>query len=152
MKYSRIRQKYNSLFFIILTVLLIFLFVTDLTVGSVDISLKDVADFLSGQEIAASKILQNFRLPKACAAVFAGISLSVAGLQMQTVFRNPLADPYVLGVSSGAGLGVALFTMGISSFAVIEPLKNAGIYLAALAGSAAVLSLIMIVSTKVKDV
>ena len=62
-----------------------------------------------------SEILLNFRLPKALTAIIAGASLSVAGLMMQTLFRNPLADPYILGVSSGASLGVALITMASAS-------------------------------------
>jgi iron complex transport system permease protein len=124
----------------------------DLTVGSVDLSLKDIWDSFFGKEINASKILYKFRLPKACVAVFTGVSLSVAGLQMQTIFRNPLADPYVLGVSSGAGLGVALFIMGASSFAVVESLRNLGTYAAALSGSSIVLILILLVSTRVKDI
>ncbi|MDR1594002.1 MAG: iron ABC transporter permease [Prevotellaceae bacterium] len=146
------RQKYNPLFFTTLGCLLTALFILDLTVGSVDISLKDIRDSLFGEDIAASKILYRFRLPKACVAVFTGVSLSVAGLQMQTIFRNPLADPYVLGVSSGAGLGVALFIMGASSFAVVESLRDLGTYVAALGGSSIVLILILLVSTRVKDV
>jgi iron complex transport system permease protein len=146
-------HKYNSLFFTLLACLLAALFVTDLSVGSVDISLKDIVDSLFGKEEAnASKILYRFRLPKACVAVFTGVALSVSGLQMQTVFRNPLADPYVLGVSSGAGLGVALFIMGASSLAIVESLRDLGTYAAALAGSSMVLILILLVSARVKDV
>jgi iron complex transport system permease protein len=146
------RQKYNPLFFTLLGCLLTALFVTDLMVGSVDISLKDIYDSFFGEETDASKILYRFRLPKACVAVFTGISLSVAGLQMQTIFRNPLADPYVLGVSSGAGLGVALFIMGASSFAIVESLRDIGTYVAALGGSSIVLILVLLVSLRVKNV
>ncbi|MDR2027251.1 MAG: iron ABC transporter permease [Prevotellaceae bacterium] len=144
--------KYNSLFFTLLGCLLAVLFITDLTVGSVEVSLKDICDSFFGEATGASKILYRFRLPKACVAVFTGVSLSVAGLQMQTVFRNPLADPYVLGVSSGAGLGVALFIMGASSWAVMERLRDLGTYAAALGGSSLVLTLILLVSVRVKDV
>jgi iron complex transport system permease protein len=145
-------HKYNSLFFASLACLLAALFVTDLLTGSVDISLKDIMDSFFGKKTGVSTILYSFRLPKACAAVFTGVALSVSGLQMQTVFRNPLADPYVLGVSSGAGLGVALFIMGASSFAFIESLRNFGTYAAALAGSSMALALILFVSARVKDV
>jgi iron complex transport system permease protein len=145
-------NKYNPLFFTLLGCLLATLFIVDLTIGSVELSLKDVWDSFAGEETNVSKILYKFRLPKACVAVFAGISLSVSGLQMQTVFRNPLADPYVLGVSSGAGLGVALFIMGASSFAVIGSLHDLGTYAAALCGSSVVLVLILLVSVRVKDV
>jgi iron complex transport system permease protein len=144
--------KYNPLFFALLSCLLAILFITDLTVGSFDLSLKDVWASFFGEEVNASKILYRFRLPKACVAIFTGISLSVAGLQMQTIFRNPLADPYVLGVSSGAGLGVALFIMGASSFVVMESLRDLGTYVAALGGSSIVLILILLVSSRVKDV
>ncbi|MDR1130374.1 MAG: iron ABC transporter permease, partial [Prevotellaceae bacterium] len=145
-------HRYNSLFFTLLACLLAVLFLTDLAVGSVDISLKEIIDSLFGKEVNASKILYRFRLPKACVAVFTGVALSVSGLQMQTIFRNPLADPYVLGVSSGAGLGVALFIMGASSFAIVESLRDLGTYAAALAGSSTVLILILIVSSRIKDV
>ncbi|MDR2383174.1 MAG: iron ABC transporter permease [Prevotellaceae bacterium] len=144
-------SKYNPLFFTALGCLLAILFVVDLTVGSVELSLKEVWDSLFGEETAASKIVYKFRLPKACVAVFTGVSLSVAGLQMQTIFRNPLADPYVLGVSSGAGLGVALFIMGASSFTIMESLRDLGTYAAALGGSSMVLILILLVSSRVKD-
>jgi iron complex transport system permease protein len=131
---------------------MVVLFISDLLVGFVELSLSDVFASLFGEEVNATKILYKFRLPKSCVAVFTGVSLSVAGLQMQTIFRNPLADPYVLGVSSGAGLGVALFIMGVSSFTIIEPLRSAGTYMAALGGSASVMVLILLVSSRVKDV
>jgi iron complex transport system permease protein len=146
------QSKYNPLFFTALGCLLAILFIVDLTVGSVELSLKEIWDSLFGEETNASKIVYKFRLPKACVAVFTGVSLSVAGLQMQTIFRNPLADPYVLGISSGAGLGMALFIMGASSFAIMESLRDLGTYAAALGGSSIVLILILLVSSRVKDV
>jgi iron complex transport system permease protein len=149
---SRRTTKYNPPLFVSLGCLMTALFAVDLMVGSVDVSLNDVWNSLFGTPTDVAEILYRFRLPKACVAVFTGISLSVAGLQMQTVFRNPLADPYVLGVSSGAGLGVALFIMGASSFAVIEPLRDVGTYAAALGGSSIVLILILLVSSRVKNV
>ncbi|MDR0385417.1 MAG: iron ABC transporter permease [Prevotellaceae bacterium] len=145
-------HKYNPLIFALLACLMATLFIIDLLTGSVDISLQDVRDAIAGNNTGAATILYSFRLPKACAAVFTGIALSVSGLQMQTVFRNPLADPYVLGVSSGAGLGVALFIMGASALAFAEPLRNLGTYAAALAGSAAALAIILFVSARVKDI
>ncbi|MDR2423695.1 MAG: iron ABC transporter permease [Prevotellaceae bacterium] len=144
-------MKHNPLFFLLLIILLIFLFMMDLTTGSVDISLTDLWTLCFNNDLPEAKILFKFRLPKALAAIYTGIALSVAGLQMQTVFRNPLADPYVLGVSSGAGLGVALFTMSISSLAIIDPLRNLGTYFAAFAGAALVLALVMTVSLRVRD-
>jgi len=138
--------------FALLSILLVVVFIANLAVdsSSVNISLKDIWNtFFCGETSQASQLLYKFRLPKACVAVFVGVSLSVAGLQMQTIFRNPLADPYILGVSSGAGLGVALFIM--ASFALIEPLRNIGMYVSAWGGSAFVLILILIISMRVKD-
>ena len=134
-----------------LAVLAAVLFSVDLTVGATEVSLNDIFRTLAGDDVGiAGTILRNFRLPKATVAVVAGVSLSVSGLQMQTVFRNPLADPYVLGVSAGSGLGVALFIMG-TSFLASGPLLNLGVYPAAWAGSALVLVMILAVSTRIRD-
>jgi len=106
-------QSRNFILFFSLSFLTMSLFLADLAWGSIHISLSEmIATFTgNGQDGINSEILLNFRLPKAITAVLAGASLSVAGLMMQTLFRNPLADPYILGVSSGASLGVALITM-----------------------------------------
>ena len=104
--------------FILLTALTALLFCIDLSVGSVSIPLREVWAALTGGECpaATSKIIINIRLIKAIVALLAGAALSVSGLQMQTLFRNPLAGPYVLGISSGASLGVALVMLtGIGS-------------------------------------
>jgi iron complex transport system permease protein len=100
-------------------------------------------------------ILFNFRLPKTIAAILAGFALSVSGLQMQTVFRNPLAGPDVLGVSSGASLGVALVVMGFGDFLLSEDLTYLGSWVqivAAWIGAGVVLFLIMIVSLRLRDI
>ena len=103
--------------YILLTILLIVIFIAELAFGSVSLSLPQLyAALIDPREgDIAAKILWSFRLPKACAALLAGVALSVCGVQMQTLFRNPLADPYILGISSGAGLGVALFVMGFAT-------------------------------------
>ncbi len=90
------------------------LFIADLAVGSVAVPLGDVWAALTGGacDPAVSDIILKIRLLKAVTALFAGAALAAGGLEMQTLFRNPLAGPYVLGVSSGAGLGVALFLLG----------------------------------------
>ena len=103
------RKKWESVF-IILFVVLILCFLLSITLGSVKIPLTFVINYLTGQannEVWIN-ILENFRLPKAITAVLAGSALAISGLQMQTLFRNPLAGPFILGISSGAGLGVAL--------------------------------------------
>lgn len=94
-------------------------------------------------------ILHAIRLPKAITAILAGAALSVAGLIMQTLFRNPLAGPYTLGVSSGASLGVALLTMmaGVTGYG----LQVMGIPFAACIGATLVLLLVMAVSRKVTN-
>ena len=121
--------------------------VADLVLGSASLSVRDLFTTDLGRDI-----LVNFRIPKAVVAMVCGVALAVCGLQMQTLFRNPLADPYILGVSSGAGLGVALYIMGTSLMgggggSVLNSLGSAG---AALAGAALVTVLIMYVSNRVK--
>ena len=108
-------MKRNWLIFLAVTTLVLLLFLIDLLSGSAAISLSDVLKALSGGDVPDSvgTVVLNIRLLKALAALLAGAALSVSGLQMQTLFRNPLAGPYVLGVSSGASLGVALFILGI---------------------------------------
>lgn len=103
----------RKLFFILFGLLFVLLFVADILWGSVHIPLQDYWDYLRGKEILKSHaiILGDFRIPKALTACCAGMALSVAGLLMQTLFKNPLAGPYVLGISSGASLGVALLVM-----------------------------------------
>ena len=96
----------NTVIFILLTAFLVVLFAVDICSGS--IWLSPFGSFLSALE---KQILIDIRLPKALTAIIAGIALSIAGLMMQTLFRNPLAGPYTLGISSGATLGVALITM-----------------------------------------
>ena len=131
--------------FVILTALLVFLFGLDVCSGS--IWLWPFGE-LSPME---NNILHAIRLPKAVTAILAGASLSVSGLIMQTLFRNPLAGPYTLGVSSGASLGVALLTMcstvlplaaGLSPFVVMLPA-------AACIGATLVLLLVLAVSRRV---
>lgn len=98
----------------IIIALALVLFVADLVLGSIIIPLSDFYNMLSGHsdEPFLNTILFNFRLPRALTAVAAGMALSVSGLIMQTVFRNPLAGPFVLGISSGASLGVAIVKIG----------------------------------------
>jgi iron complex transport system permease protein len=129
----------------------------DIVLGSVSISIKEIFDvFFSADKVEPyiSNIIINFRLPRACVALLAGVALSVSGLQMQTVFRNPLADPYILGVSSGASLGVALFLLGSSIFSIILPtlVSNFCIASAAFIGSALTLFLVLIVSIRIRDI
>ena len=133
--------------FVTLSVLTVGLVLLDLVVGAVRIPLGDVWAALTGGDCpqAPAKIVLNIRLIKAVVALLAGAALSVSGLQMQTLFRNPLAGPYVLGISSGASLGVALVVLaGVGS--------TIGIATAAWAGAATVLLVIAAVGHRIKDI
>jgi iron complex transport system permease protein len=142
---------------LLLAALLGMVFFASLSLGSVAVPLKDVWASLSGgvpEKAVFGKIVLGIRLPKAITAVLAGMALSVAGLQMQTLFRNPLADPFVLGVNSGASLGVALVVLAVGpgSAAMLSSLGllgNYGMVIAASMGSAAVLFLVMFMASRV---
>ena len=137
----------SVLLFTALAALTLFLFLLDLAVGAVAVPLGDVWAALTGGDCprATAKIILNIRLIKAVVALLAGAALSVSGLQMQTLFRNPLAGPYVLGISSGASLGVALVVVaGVGS--------SIGIAGAAWLGAAIVLVVIAAVGHRIKDI
>ena len=137
----------SVLLFTALVALTLFLFLLDLAVGAVAVPLGDVWAALTGGDCprATAKIILNIRLIKAVVALLAGAALSVSGLQMQTLFRNPLAGPYVLGISSGASLGVALVVLaGVGS--------SIGIAGAAWLGAAIVLVVIAAVGHRIKDI
>jgi len=104
----------TAILFTLLCVVLVVLFVADIAVGSVGISLTDIIGVLTGSTTDSTirSIVIDIRLIKALMALLAGAALSLSGLQMQTLFRNPLAGPYILGVSAGASFGVALFLLG----------------------------------------
>ena len=137
----------SAILFAMLAALTLFLFLLDLAVGAVAVPLGDVWAALTGGDCprATAKIILNIRLIKEVVALLAGAALSVSGLQMQTLFRNPLAGPYVLGISSGASLGVALVVLaGFGS--------SIGIAGAAWLGAALVLVVIAAVGHRIKDI
>lgn len=144
----------QRLLLIILTCLLPVIFALDMTVGSVDISISQIIAILSGDhsDPAATTIILNLRLGKAIVAMLAGAALSVSGLEMQTLFRNPLAGPYVLGISSGASLGVAIFILGAPLAGITGWISTFGIAGAAWIGSAIILMVIGIVGQRIKDI
>ena len=133
-------------------------FLLNLLLGSVPIPLRAICEMLLGNEehpVVWQNILWKSRVPQALTALVAGAALSVSGLQMQTVFRNPLADPSVLGVSAGASLGVAfgvLLSGAIGGVALsrLGYLGEIALSVAAIIGSLSVLALIVFISTKVK--
>ena len=146
----------TAILFTVLSLLTAALFTADLLVGSVAVALRDIWAALTGGSCdpAVRDIILKIRLLKAVTALFAGAALAASGLQMQTLFRNPLAGPYVLGISSGAGLGVALFLLGapllgVSAHSFVQSLGIAG---AAWLGAAHVLLIVMAVSRRIKDI
>ena len=146
----------TAILFTVLSLLTAALFTADLLVGSVAVALRDIWAALTGGSCdpAVRDIILKIRLLKAVTALFAGAALAASGLQMQTLFRNPLAGPYLLGISSGAGLGVALFLLGaplldVSAHSFVQSLGIAG---AAWLGAALVLLIVMAVSRRIKDI
>ena len=136
----------------------IILFILNLFIGSVTIPLTDLLDLFLGKESSQTikTIVLDYRLPQAVTAMFAGAALSIAGLLMQTLFRNPLADPSMLGISSGAGLGVAITILltgilGGSALSTMGIWSNLGVTLAAFVGATLVLMLILGFSSRVRN-
>lgn len=150
-------QNRNTLLFSILTLSLVLLLLLNISLGSVSIPIKDVFHSLTGGNSSKETwdyIIVNYRLPKAIAAILVGMGLSISGLLMQTLFRNPLAGPYVLGLSSGASLGVAMVIMGagfLPPFIASIMLSSYGIVLASSLGSFLVLLAVLAVSQRLRD-
>ena len=144
--------------FSLILLALVLVFLLNLLLGSVSIPFSAICRMLLGdtdQPIVWQNILWKSRVPQALTAVVAGSALSISGLQMQTVFRNPLADPSVLGVSAGASLGVACVvllsgTVGGVALSRLGYLGEIALSLAAIAGAMAVLALIVFISTQVR--
>ena len=150
-------MKRNILLFISLAVSILFLFGLNLITGSVQIPFADVLDILCGRFMGKESwqyiILEN-RLPQTLTAILCGASLSVCGLMLQTAFRNPLAGPDVFGISSGAGLGVALVMLllgGTVSTSMFTVSGFLAILTAAFVGAIAVTALILFLSTMVRN-
>ncbi|MBL6447015.1 iron ABC transporter permease [Fulvivirga sp. 29W222] len=142
---------------LLLPLAILILFIINISLGSVSVPFDEVLNVLSGGEASKNSwtnIILNFRLPKATTAIAVGASLSISGLLMQTLFRNPLAGPFVLGISSGASLGVALLLLAgisITGSLVASGLTSWLVVSAASLGSGLVLLLVVIVSLRVRD-
>lgn len=152
------RNRINIIVLICIIIVGILLFFLNLLIGSVTIPFKDVlnAFYASEANPTVLTIVFDYRLPQVVTALFAGAALSVAGLLMQTLFRNPLADPSMLGISSGAGLGVAITILltgilGGSALSGMGIWMNLGVSLAAFAGATLVLMLILGFSSRVRN-
>ncbi len=136
----------------VLGLLLIVLFLLDIRLGSISITFADMFAHISGRASLSEQkllILTKFRLPRIATALMAGAALPVCGLQMQTLFRNPLAGPYVLGISSGASFGAALVVLGAGATGIVATWSLA---IAAWLGAGTVMLLLLFVSYRIKDV
>lgn len=147
----------HTTLFIILALGLFALFFVNISLGAVKIPLSEVWKSLAGGTPSKETwhyIVMQYRLPKAITAVLAGMGLSISGLLMQTLFRNPLSGPYVLGLSSGASLGVAFVLLGAGllpgAFAGLF-LSQYGIVLASVLGSLLVLLAVLVVAQRLRD-
>jgi iron complex transport system permease protein len=159
---SSLRRRGRPGTLVLLTAALAGLFLLDLTTGSVAIDLGQVFHILlggEGQRESWTSIIWLFRLPKAVTAVFAGAGLALSGLMMQTLFRNPLAGPSVLGISAGAGLGVALVVLSAAAGGIgsrfIEGLGlygKMGMVIAAGLGAGGMLAFILVLARRVDNV
>lgn len=148
-------RNHSTILFALLALLAAILFVVDIAVGSVAIPLAEVCEALVGGGSAEVRsIVIDIRLVRAVVAVLAGAALAVSGLEMQVLFRNPLAGPYVLGVSAGASFGVALFLLGAPIFGIaISPaIQSIGTAGAAWIGAAVVLMMVVALSRRIKDI
>jgi iron complex transport system permease protein len=152
-----LNQKTYQVRFIVLIAILILCFFVNISLGPAPIPLKDIFSSFIGNTIEHDSwqyIIQNYRLPKALTAIIVGSGLGISGLLMQTLFRNPLAGPFVLGISSGASLGVALVILGSGVFGGIFAslfISKWGIVIAASLGSFLILLAVLMVSIKVRD-
>ena len=146
----------TSMLFVALVVGALLLAIGDLLIGTTPVSIGQVWSVLSGsaEDESLVTIVLRMRMPKVLVALFAGMALSASGLQMQTLFRNPLAGPYVLGVNSGASLGVALFTLAMPMLGVASAswLHSFGVTGMAWIGSAVILLLVISLSRTVRNI
>jgi len=149
-------KTYRFSFLLLLLVLLLVLGI-NISSGSVVIPLKDTLNTIFGgtvQNESWNYIIWDYRIPKALTAILVGSGLALSGLLMQTLFRNPLAGPFVLGISSGASLGAALLIMGSSALAGLFSfgfINDVSLAIASSIGSFLVLLVVMSVATRIKD-
>lgn len=149
------KQKTYTKYFILLSVLLVVFLLLNISLGSVAIPFEEIFKSLFGGTASKESwqtIIINYRLPKAITAILVGSGLSISGLLMQTLFRNPLAGPFVLGISSGASLGVALLILGSSFFGLgMLTTSNWALAIASSFGAFLVLSAVILTANRVKN-
>jgi iron complex transport system permease protein len=145
----------HKIIFLILVLLVVVFSILDLLLGSVSIPLNESFKILTGQaaDEGLTFIMIQMRLPRLVTTLMTGAGLAVAGLMMQTLFRNPLAGPYVLGISSGAGLGVAIYVMSFDLIGLTGLYRwyGFGQAFSAIAGASLVFVLVLLVAPKIKD-
>ena len=143
--------------YLLLGVLFLMAFLINISFGSVEISIKTILESVFGPTTHNNPldyIIHHYRIPKSITAVVVGAGLSISGLLMQTLFKNPLAGPYVLGISSGASLGAALYIMGAAALGAFLPqwlIGNWSTTIAASIGSFSVLFIVATVATRIKN-
>lgn len=151
MFFKKNSYKYSFVGLILLLIICVF---TNISIGSIKIPLFDIWKILTYSDHAQDNlnyIIIHYRLPKTIASIIAGIGLGISGLLMQTYFRNPLAGPFVLGISSGSSLGVALLIMGGGLFGFSSSFFSFSIPLAASLGAFLVLSIVMITARNIRN-
>ncbi|WP_150451937.1 FecCD family ABC transporter permease [Arenibacter lacus] len=151
------QSKTYRIYFLLLLVVLLACFLVNISLGSVAIPFKEVVNAILGKVTERESwayIIWDYRVPKALTAILVGSGLALSGLLMQTLFRNPLAGPFVLGISSGASLGAAILIMGASLFSGLFSfglVNDISLALASSIGSFVVLLAVMVVASRVKD-
>lgn len=136
---------------ILILLVLIALILLDIRLGSVPVTFADMAGHMAGRGTLSDQqliILTKFRLPRIATALLAGAALPLCGLQMQTLFRNPLAGPYVLGISSGASFGAALVVLGAGATGLVATWSLA---VAAWLGAGVVMLLLLFIAQRIRD-
>ncbi len=151
------KEQKHIVYFLFGSGICLVVWLVNLSLGSVSIPVPELINRIMGRPFSRETweiIVLDYRLPKSLTAILAGVGLSLSGLQMQTFFRNPLAGPYVLGISSGAGLGVGLLSMAGSAFGwqvLGGSISSWSVVFAASGGAVLVLLLIGLAAWGVRD-
>ena len=148
------QHRLSVVLFVLLGFALVALAIADMLIGTEAIPVREIISSLWGDvSVEHETIIYKLRMPKVIVAILSGMALSASGLLMQTLFRNPLAGPYVLGINSGASFAVALFTLAVPMMSSsLSWLYNIGVTGVALIGSAAILFMVMALSRRIKSI
>ena len=148
------QHRLSVVLFVLLGFALVALAIADILIGTEAIPVREIISSLWGDvSVEHETIIYKLRMPKVIVAILSGMALSASGLLMQTLFRNPLAGPYVLGINSGASFAVALFTLAVPMMSSsLSWLYNIGVTGVALIGSAAILFMVMALSRRIKSI